>query len=331
MEVVEIEDADEEDADGVSLREAEDGTQRKYHHIIFKSHYEDRCKGKESHKLSAAPYPEGCLLSPRRVSWRELSGFQKNRPNVFAQVYQQEDVSSDAVLVDPAWINGYGNHPGCWDKGRDLLQIPQGLAAPTYSIVSVDPSPTRYWGIIWWLYNEPSDQWFLIDLFRQSLDAPGFLDWNQNMGEFSGLMDDWQRNSRELGVPITHWIIERNGAMRFLYAYDHYKRWQAKYSVEIIPHDTYRNKADPEYGVQMIAPAFKFGRIRLPGFGKGRALSMRLVDEVTRYPQSSTTDLTMSTWFALYQMQYLRRRRSTPRSPSRRPSWLTNKTRAKVS
>lgn|ERR1035437_2173873 len=321
MEVGQDEDGDDDDTDPdeIALREGDDGSKRKYHHIIFKAHYEELCKG--NHKRNAEPYPDGCLLSPRRVSWREISGIMKNRPDKFAQVYQQEDVSSDAVLVDPAWINGVGQWPGCWDRDRDLLQIPQGLSPPTFSIVSVDPSPTRYWGIIWWLYNEPSDQWFLIDLERRGMDAPDFLDWNQNMNEFSGLMDDWQKKSLDLGVPISHWIIERNGAMRFLYAYDHYRRWQSKYSVEIIPHDTYRNKADPDYGVQMIAPAFKFGRVRLPGLGRGRALSMRLVDEVTRYPQSSTTDLVMSTWFAMFQMQYL----ATPvsvKTLARRPSWV---------
>ena len=134
-------------------------------------------------------------------------------------------------------------------------------------------------------------------------------------------MDEWQQISRDIGIPITHWIIERNGAQRFLYAYDHVKRWQSKNSVEIIPHDTYRNKTNEEFGVQMIAPNFKFGRVRLPGRGASRGISMRLVDEVTRYPQGSTTDLTMATWFSMFQMQYLAIPSST-RVKSPRPSWL---------
>ena len=332
MEVVQLENEDPDDTEGISLRDAEDGTPRKYHHIIYKAHYEENCKGTATHKRDAEPYPVGCLLSPRRVSWREVSGIQKNRPDTFAQVYQQEDVSAETVLVDPAWISGYGSFPGCWDSDRDSLQIPQNLSAPTYSIVSVDPSPTRYWGIIWWLYNQESDTWFLIDLERRSLDAPDFLDWSHNMGEFTGLMRDWQEQSILLGAPITHWIVERNGAQRFLYAYEHYKRFQAKYSVEIIAHDTSaRNKLDDEYGVQMIAPSFKFGRVRLPGkvsrqvgVGLGRTKSLKLIEEVTRYPQSATTDLVMSTWFAQYQMQYLAMP-SVRVTPERRPAWLTAK------
>jgi hypothetical protein len=121
--------------------------------------------------------------------------------------------------------------------------------------------------------------------------------------------------------------------MRFLYAYDHYRRWQSKYSVEIIPHDTYRNKTNEEFGVQMIAPNFKFGRVRLPGkvsrqsgVGLGRAYAMKLVDEVTRYSTTSeakgtTDDCVMAAWFAMFQMQYLAQPVSTS-VPQRRPSWL---------
>jgi len=317
---VEIEDDGGDDTEGVSLRDYE-GSPRKYHHIIYKAHYENLCQGKETHKQSAPPYPDGCLLSPRRITWREISGMAKNRPDIFAQVYQQEDVSANAVLVDPAWINGTGNHVGCWDKDRSRLEYPKNLSAPSYSIVCVDPSPTRYWGITWWLYNQPSDQWFLIDLEKRRLEAPDFLDWNQNEGVYTGLMNEWQQTSREIGIPITHWIVERNGAQRYIYAYDFHKRWMSKNSVEVIPHDTHRNKTDEEYGVQMIAPSFKYGRVRLPGRGPSRGYSMKLVDEVTRYPQASTTDLTMSTWFGQYQMQYLALP-ATISVKSHRPSWL---------
>jgi hypothetical protein len=318
---MEVAEDDEDESEGeIPLREAQDGTPRKYHHIIYKAHYEEICQG--LHKQSAEPYPNGCLLSPRRVTWREISGMLKNREDKFAQVYQQEDISPRDVLVDPAWINGYGNFIGCWDKERSRLEYPKNLASPSYSIVAVDPSPSRYWGITWWLYNEPSDQWFLIDLEKRGMDAPDFLQWDQNNGVFSGLMDEWQQVSRDIGIPISHWIIERNGAQKYLYAYEFTQRWQMKNSVMIIPHDTYRNKIDEEYGVQMIAPNFKFGRVRLPGKGISRAISMRLVDEVTRYPESSTTDLTMSTWFAMFQMQYLATPPATPPSHQRRPSWL---------
>src|ERR1039458_3793549 len=168
--------------------------------------------------------------------------------------------------------------------------------------------------------------------FRKMVgNLPDFLDWNQNEGQYYGVMEDWQQMSYKLGAPITHWIVERNGAQRFLLQYDHVKKWSAKNNVQIIPHDTYRNKVDDEFGVQMIAPAFKFGRVRLPGKSNtkgalGRQLAMKLVDEVTRFSTTSTSkgttdDCVMAMWFAMFQMQYLHIPSSSI-APSRRPSWL---------
>src|ERR1035437_6675144 len=47
MEVGQDEDDEEDDdVEGIELREGEDRTPRKYHHIIFKAHYEELCQGK---------------------------------------------------------------------------------------------------------------------------------------------------------------------------------------------------------------------------------------------------------------------------------------------
>lgn len=328
--VVDIDEADPDDNEGVALREGDDGTRRQYHHIVYQAHYDDRCKGAATHRQDAAPYPEGCLLSPRRVTWREISSIHHNRPDTYAVVYQQEDASAESVLVDPAWIAGTGGFPGCWDNKRDRLEIPQNIAGPVYSLAMVDPSPTRYWAIEWWLYVQQTDEWIMIDLLRTTMDGPDLLDWNQAEGKWFGVMQDWQAKSVELGAPITHWIVEQNGAQRWLLRYNHVHRWQARNSVQIIPHDTYRNKANPEYGVQMLGPAFKFGRVRLPGKGDGRICSLKLVGEVTRYTTSgtggaSTDDTVMAFWFGHFQIQYL----SSIVQPVRRqtrPSWLGSRT-----
>ena len=116
-------------------------------------------------------------------------------------------------------------------------------------------------------------------------------------------MEEWQQTSRDkLGIPITHWIVEVNAAQRFLLQYDHVRRWQAKNSVQIIPHTTHNNKTDPEFGVQTIAPQLPVRPCALPGkvsrqagVGLGRAYAMKLVDEVTSYPQASTDDCVMAT------------------------------------
>lgn len=315
-----------EQATIINFDQSESGP-RKYHHIKYKAHYPELCTGEHEDADGiniVAPYPEGCLLYPDRLPYRELYSLMVNRPDMYETVFQQEDVAAESVLVNPAWISGAGDHPGCWDKDRDRLEIPHGLTGTLISVVSCDPSPTRYWAIEWWLYHPESDQRFLVDLERRGMDAPDFLDWNQNEARFTGLMEEWQQTSIKLGVPISHWIVEVNAAQRFLLQYDHVRRWASKNSVEIVPHSTHSNKTDPAFGVQTIAPHYRYGRVRLPGKNgsMGRMVSMRLVDEVTRYPQTSTDDCVMAHWFFEFQLQYIAVPNKSGQVTEKRPHWL---------
>ena len=106
---------------------------------------------------------------------------------------------------------------------------------------------------------------YLVDMHREPMEAPDFLDWHHASQEFSGLLEDWWWWSHEQKRPITHVIVEQNAAQRFLLQYDHVQRWRSERSVQIIPHSTNRNKSDADYGVQTIAPHYFFGRVRLPG------------------------------------------------------------------
>lgn len=283
-------DADDDDGMDDDTR-AVSGTPM-YRHIIYKAHYPEKCTP-GSHKLSAAPYPEGCLLDPRRLSFREL---RNKRADRFAVVYQQEDVDAADALVHPVWIKGGTmdgvDYPGCWDDKRGIAEIPQGLTGGLFSVVTCDPSPTRFWAIEWWGYHKDSEQRFLLDLCRQAMEAPDFLDWDYNHNRFSGLLEEWWQRANDKGAPFSHVIVEANAAQRFLLQYDHVKRWCALRKVLIVPHQTHRNKSDEEYGVETIAPHYKYGRIRLPGKATdgSRMASMKLVDEVTRWPDSGTDD-----------------------------------------
>lgn len=301
---------------------------RKYHHIVFKAHYDEKCRGPETHRMDSAPYPDGCLLYPRRLPWRKLRTVQTNMPDKFETVYQQQDVSAQHVLVNPLWISGGVDaagveYPGCWDKDRDLCELPKGLSAPILSIATVDPSPTKYWAIQWWAVHPDSEQRFLLDLVREPMGADAFLDWIAELNEFSGVAEEWQRRSVDLGLPITHWVVEINAAQRFLLAMDHVRRWRAKWSVEIVPHSTTQRKLDPEYGVQSIGPRFRYGQIRLPGKNgtTARTTSLKLIDEVTRYPEARTDDQVHACWFMEFHQANLRP--GLAQIPTEhRPSWM---------
>ena len=287
----------------------------KYHHILYPAHFEDRCKGagvgNPDHAKTAEPWrPDGggCLLDPVRLDWRSLRTIQANRAERYLVMFQQQDVDPENALVNPLWITGgkdsEGEYPGCWDADRGACQLPTGLTGQVISVATADPSPTKFWSIQWWAYHPDSEQRFLLDLVRQGMEAPDFLDWDYNSGSFTGVMEEWPQRSVDLGIPITHWIVEANAAQRFILQYDHARRWIAKRSVQVLPHQTHRNKADEEFGVQTMAPHYRFGRVRLPGKqnNPGRMAAMKLVDEVTKWPEGSTDDCVMAAWFFEYQL-----------------------------
>jgi hypothetical protein len=311
-----------------------------YHHIVFKAHYPERCQGQ--HKETAPAYPEGCLLDPRRLTWKEIATTKHNNPTTYSVVFQQEDTSPQDVLVNPIWIRGGTDpetgtqHIGCWDHGRDVCQLPSGLHGDLISYATVDPSAAKWWSVQWWVTRVvdlvPQER-YLMDHHRARMKASDLLDWQNASQEFSGVMDWWQERSVNAGWPITKWIIERNGCQRYLLQYEHVWRWCAKWHTEIVPHDTERNKADPQLGVEQLLPGiYRWGLVRLPqrgnstqhtpaAGGSGWMASMKLVEEVTTYPHGLTSDCVMAQWFGEFWLPKMIGA-GGPLPRLRRPSWM---------
>lgn len=310
--------SDEDDVDAPSLR--------KYHHIKFQAHYEDRCKGGKHENVK--PYPQGCLLDPQRLSWRELQRLKQNSESRYLVVYQQEDVDPENQLVPREWIDGGVSAqgellPGCWDDDRPRGVIPKNLGGDWFSVVTADPSPSRYWSVQWWLYQPETEMQYLIDMHRAPMEAPDFLDWNHHDGVFYGLLEDWWVRASEAGKPFTSVIVEQNAAQRFLLQYDHVRRWSAQRGVTIVPHSTHRNKIDPDYGVQTIAPHYRFGRVRLPGnrLDGSRKAMEPLVTELATWPDGKTEDCIMAHWFLIWNAPRLFHVQTKP-VKFNRPSWM---------
>lgn len=309
-----------------------------YHRVIFKAHYPEKCahlsvaEQRAMHSSSAPAYPEGCLLSPKRLGWRDVRKAMNN-PERFKVVYQQEDPGESGALVQKLWVDGGRDEHGqvfigCWDPDRGLWQLPRtpegGLAleGDVIGVISVDPSVTRYWSVQAWVYHPVSQQRFLLDLHRERMDAPEFLDWSHSEQKFVGIAEDWWHNFDRLGVPLGWVIAEANAAHRHMLQYEHFHRWMRARSVQVIGHSTQRNKADEELGVQMIGPRWRDGQVRLPGKGIARIQSLRLVDEVTRYPNAATTDCLMGQWFFEYNLDTIYTARPTNQPRLKRPGWL---------
>jgi len=305
--------------------------QHKYRHIVFKAHDEDLCTG--DHSVVEA-WPKGCLLDPHRLPWRHLETLKHNNPRSFEVMYQQQDGDVVGGLVDPVWISGGIDAegypaPGCLDKLRVLCDPPEHLLnGGGWSFVTVDPSPTEWWGVIWWLYDPDSGNRYIVDLFKRRMNPEQFLSLDLDTFEWSGLIPDIWGAGNDMGIPISHVVVEVNAAQRWLLSQPHVQKWMAMTGVVFVPHTTSINKQDPKFGLESIGDLFRQGRIRIPwGDIESRVRCQSLIDEATRYPDHDTSDLIMSTWFHKLAIE----NHYTPRRGGMyqmdRPSWMSNRQR----
>ena len=304
---------------------------RKYRHIKYRAHDETLCV-KEHDPRAAKAWPDGCLLDPWRIPWKMLEAAKRNNPRVFAVQYQQEDGDADGGLVDPAWVyggvdaDGYPA-PGCLDVERGHLEVPDHLRdGRGWSFVTVDPSPTEWWGIIWWVYDPDSGNRYIVDIHRKRLNPEQFLSLDMDNYEFTGLMHTMRAESLRLGAPIRDVIVEVNAAQRWLLQQPHIQRWMQVTGVRFLPHTTSANKADPKFGVESVGDYFRQGRVRIPyGNIAAKRKAEPLIGELMAYPDGDTDDLVMSVWFHTLAVthQYTPRQKRLYRMD--RPGWVSGR------
>lgn len=298
----------------------------KYKHIVFKAHDDEKCTG--SHD-GIDPWPVGCLLDPHRIPWKMLETIAHTSPRAYSVMYQQEDGDTVGGLVDPVWImggidaDGYPA-PGCLDKDRPIGEVPAHLLNGNgWSFVTVDPSPTEFWGVIWWIYDPESSTRYVIDIIKRRMNPEQFLSLDLNDFTWSGLMVELTQEANEIGAPITHVIFEVNAAQRWFLSQRHVQKWMEMTGQVFVPHTTSINKQDPKYGLESIGDLFRQGFIRLPWANPTARLKVNyLIEEATRYPDHDTDDLIMSTWFGKLAVEnhYTPRRQGLYQMT--RPEWL---------
>lgn len=326
-------DFDDDSYDGSDVENPEDVSRneplkrQKYQHIIYKAYYEELDSGPKSRRFDAEPYPNGPLLDPKRLSWKDLSYIRYSNPRTFKVVYQQEDDADDTNLISRTWITG-GLGPdgvlyqGCIDNDRQPGYVPEGLTPPVVSLISVDPSPSQFWGIQWWLYQPHTNLRYLIDVERVKLTAEELLGYDTTTGEYSGLLEEWTDRAFAYGYPVSHIVVEVNAAQRFLLAHDFVRKWQTRKMVNIIPHTTHRNKFDEKLGIEaLLPPLYRSGAVRLPSM-RGNWKTLALVDELIKWhpDKKNGTDLVMANWFAELHFPNVGGFKAPPRQW--RPTWL---------
>jgi len=302
----------------------------KYGHVVFKAHDEERCE--DDHGPDAKAWPDGCLLDPYRIPWKMLEQVKFQNPRGFSLLYQQEEGTDVGGLVDPAWIEGGVDSegyyaPGCRDDERGLGEIPPHLIdSDAWSFVTVDPSPTEFWAVIWWIYDPDTQRRYIINLWRQRMNPEQFLSLDLDTMEWSGLVPSLTEDANMMGAPITHIVVEVNAAQRWLLSQPHVQRWMEYTGQVFVPHTTTINKRDPKYGFESIGDLFRQGMIRLPWNSPQARLQMGyLIQEAISYPDGDTDDTLMSTWFQKLAVEnhYTPRREGMYRM--NRPMWVSTR------
>ncbi len=315
------------------------GERKMFHHIVFPAHDEGVCAGEgrnPDHVVGARELGAGgCLLDPVRLPWKDVVAKRRADPDLFECLYQQKDVAAGSALA--SHLSVFGGHDsvsgvfylGCTNSERGLREVPEGLDGGVLSIGTVDPSGTNWWAVQWWLFDPVSGRWWLMDAVRRRMTANELLDHNHSTDVFSGVMEDVQQVSKVAGRPISHWVVEQNGAQRYLMAYNFSKLWRRRRGVQIIGHETHQNKLDAEMGVWgALHGLFEHGLIDLPWKDEeARIVSKFLTTEAMSYPNSATTDQVMAFWFAAFWAPKLRKvaPEDMPRLNQQLPDWLVGK------
>lgn len=251
-------------------------------------------------------WDQGLVLWPKEWPFdRLMETYEdlKRRGNdwLFESMYQQNPLPPEARLVLNEWIYGDEYHEGCVDSTRPLgagLEPRWGedgkLSDERYvRVVSLDPSPERAAGLI------VGDVLASRDEFRC-----GIIEAVRGRMDVRAMLHELARVT-ELYRP-EYLIFEHNAFARWFLQDPRFVGWQRKTGIRVISHTTGRNKSDPNYGIQTLAPHFEFGRIRLPwGDPAGREASKLLIEEATTYPFGPYTDLLMALWFIYYNHQKL--------------------------
>ena len=255
--------------------------------IIYKAHDESRCSGVhcmdkscKNKCLHDKPYPEGCVLWPAWFSYQALRRRRAGQHTSarFEFIYNQVEVPDEGSLVKPEWIEA------CKDKNRVFWDIPRGARV----CCTIDPSPTEWAVAQCWAYVQGEDKRYLVAQWRKRrVMAP----------EYIALIRDWTLRLRGLGYdPL--WIFEVNAAQRWLLQSTEYLMLRYELGITVTPHTTGRNKADPQYGIQCLGPAYEYAKVSLP-FGDKESIEAvgKLADELVSYPVGETDDCVMANWF----------------------------------
>ena len=212
-------------------------------------------------------------------------------PRAWAMVYQQQQVSEDAVFnpeMIKAAING----------NRMAGPIPKGMVNQRINgmdgliiVAGLDPATSGHTAAVVMGLDIKSQKRYVLDVYNKINTPEAMRD----------MIKDFTVKYR-----ISEWRIERNGFQGFLVHDRELNEFCSTRGTVIKPHFTGQNKHDTDFGVASMASLFsnwenKNQMIELPST-HGQESCKQLVEQLVTWspsaPKTQKTDIVMAMWFA---------------------------------
>lgn len=220
--------------------------------------------------------------------------------SAWAMVYQQEDVSSDAIF-NPECV--LGSVQGMRRRGPLNANSP-GHPKDTnslYTVISLDPAMTGASGFIAQTYNRTDGKIYILDCINMTDTTPQ---------KIRTLIEDWVIKYRP-----QEFIVETNSHQKVYALDDDLRNWLARYGCQLRPHFTGKQKWDVAFGVASMANLFgtlRDGRFQdnniicLPSNEGSEGIKTLVGQLITWKPETKNpTDTVMALWFGILRLREL--------------------------
>ena len=262
------------------------------------------------------------MLWPEHWSWERIQEMRWSMGEADFNCYYQQNPAAGGDFFREWWFSGNGTaeYPGCLDYHRRIGQgwvadSPEEQQFPVTRVVSIDPSPTQYCGMVVsdvvYMGALGTEFWSAIVDIRR--DRMGQRDMISTLHELWGLY-------RPQAV-----VFEQN-SVKWLHEDPEWNRICSMF-ITVIDHTTGQNKNSEEMGVWSLASDVQQGRIRFPAATpEDLAVSRLLIDEMLAYPrQNKTSDVLMAMWLQKFNFRFLIPDNAYDDGPSTRKWNMQNK------
>ena len=220
-------------------------------------------------------------------------------PSIWAMVYQQEDVTEDAIF-SPSAVAGCVN--GMRKRGPLKPNAPgHPKNVEGYTIIGLDPAMAGATAAVAVTYNRADGKIYILDCANMTEPTPM---------KIRELMEEWviKYKPQELRIEI-------NAHQKAYALDDELRNWLAAHGCQLNSHFTGKNKWDTSFGVASMASLFGTTRdnrfqdnnlIELPSNEGSEGLKALVQQLITWKPETrNATDCVMALWFAIIKIREL--------------------------